>query len=231
MLPPSLSGSVGYTSNDVILNLTSQIATVPGLTPNETAVGGALDNAFNRNGGLPALGSLYSLSPAGLAVALNQLSGQSLASEQSVLTSEALYSREGILARLRQATYATSGGAQAALAYAGPDTIALDTGTDPGDPLAYGATKKSATTSAFPLKAPLAPVYAPSTGVTFWAQGMGSWGKINGNSNVAGTTGNFAGVLSGADTRLANNWLVGFALGLFWIEHQCERTGELGASR
>ena len=43
-------------------------------------------------------------------------------------------------------------------------------------------------------------MYAPSTGVTFWAQGMGSWGKINGNSNVAGTTGNFAGVLSGADT-------------------------------
>ena len=82
MLPPSVSGSVGYTSNDVILNLTSQIATMPGLTPNETAVGGALDTAFNSNGGLPALGSLYALSPAGLAAALNQLSGQSLASEQ-----------------------------------------------------------------------------------------------------------------------------------------------------
>jgi outer membrane autotransporter protein len=212
-LPASLSGTLGYTSNDVILNLRSQMATVPGLTPNEGAVGAGLDNAFNNNGGLPAFGSLYSLSPAGLAFALNQLSGQSLASEQTVLTSEAVYSREGILARLRQATYATAGGAQAALAYAGPDAISLDSGIEPGDPLAYAAAKKNAAATAFPLKAPAAPVEMPSTGITFWAQGMGGWGKINGNSNVAGTTGNFAGVLSGADMRLANNWLVGFALG------------------
>ena len=81
------------------------------------------------------------------------------------------------------------------------------------DALAYAGTKNSAAASEFPLKAPPAPAYAPSSGITFWAQGMGGWGKINGNSNVAGTTGNFAGVLSGADVRLVNNWLVGFALG------------------
>jgi subtilase-type serine protease len=198
----------------VILNLTSQLANVPGLTPNEMAVGGGLDNAFNNKGGLPAFGSLYALSPAGVAVALNQLSGQPLASEQTVLTNQALYSRETVLARLRQAGYATSGGTQAVLAYAGPDAITLDDATDPGEPLAFAGSKKSATTSAFPLKAPPAAApYAPNSGVTFWAQGMGGWGKVNGNSNAAGTTGNFAGVLSGADVRLANNWLVGFALG------------------
>ncbi|MBV9239567.1 MAG: autotransporter domain-containing protein, partial [Xanthobacteraceae bacterium] len=211
-LPIQLSGTLGYTNNDVILNLTSQLARVPGLTPNELAVGGGLDNAFNNNGGLPAFGSLYALSPAGLAVALNQLSGQSLASEQTVLTNQALYSREAVLARLRQAGYAA--GPQAVLAYAGPDAISLDDAIDAGEPLAYSASKKNAPPSAFPLKAlPAGAPYVPSSGITFWAQGMGGWGKINGNSNAAGTTGNFAGVLSGADMRLTNNWLVGVALG------------------
>ena len=212
-LPASLNASLGYTANDVRLNLTSQMAMVPGLTPNEIAVGGGLDNAFNGNGGLPTLSSLYALSPAELAVALNQLSGQSLASEQTVLSSQALYSREAVLARLRQAGYATSAGPQAVLAYAGPQSISLDDAGTASDPLAYAGTKNSAAASALPLKAPPAPAYAPSSGITFWAQGMGGWGKINGNSNVAGTTGNFAGVLSGADVRLVNNWLVGFALG------------------
>ena len=189
------------------------MAIVPGLTPNEIAVGGGLDSAFNGNGGLPTLSSLYALSPADLAVALNELSGQSLASEQTVLTNQALYSRDTILARLRQAGYAGSAGPQAVLAYAGPQSISLDDAGTASDPLAYAGTKNSAAASALPLKAPPAPAYAPSSGITFWAQGMGGWGKINGNSNVAGTTGNFAGVLSGADVRSVDNWLVGFALG------------------
>src|SRR5205085_2559427 len=58
-----------------------------------------------------------------------------------------------------------------------------------------------------------APQYAPGYGITFWAQGLGGWGKLNGNANAAGTSGRFAGVLSGADVLLANNWLVGMALG------------------
>ncbi len=209
LLPDSLSGSLTYTPNDVVLNLYSQLSRVPGLTPNETAVGVALDNAFNTNGGLPAFGSLYSLSPAGVAVALNQLSGQSLASEQTVLSSQALYSREAVLARLRQAGYSTSAGPQAVLGYAGPESISLNDEAKASEPLAFAGSNNNA----LPLKAPLAPASALSSGITFWAQGMGGWGKINGNTNAAGTTGNFAGVLSGADVRLVNNWLVGFALG------------------
>ena len=212
-LPSSLGASLGYTATDVTLNISSQIAQVSGLTPNETAAGRGLDSVFNGNGGPAALGALdnlYLLSSAGLAVALNQLSGQSFASEQTVLSNQALYSRDAILARLRQAGYATSAGPQAVLAYAGPQSISLD---DSGDPLANAGSKNSAPPSTFPLKAPLAPADALSSGTTFWAQGMGGWGKLNGNTNAAGTTGNFAGVLSGADVRLANNWLVGFALG------------------
>ncbi len=213
-LQPGVMASPTYTATDVSVTFSSVLGQVSGLSANEAHVGSALDRVANTAGTLPGgLDAVYALSAPQLTTALNQLSGQSLASEQSVLTSQALYSREGILARLRQGSYATSGGPQAALSFGGPDTISLDDGTDPEDLLAYAEAKKSAPTSAFPLKAPAAPVYAPSTGITFWAQGMGGWGKINGNSNVAGTTGNFAGVLSGADTRLANNWLVGFALG------------------
>ena len=128
-MPSSLGASLGYTATDVTLNISSQIAQVSGLTPNETAVGRGLDNVFNGNGGPTALGalnSLYLLSSAGLAVALNQLSGQSFASEQTVLSSQALYGREAVLARLRQAGYPTSAGTQAVLAYAGPQSISLD---------------------------------------------------------------------------------------------------------
>jgi outer membrane autotransporter protein len=209
-LPSYVKASLGYSETDVTLNLISQISQLAGLSQNQAAVGATLDNTFNFGGSLPSgIGAILGLPPSQLANALDQVSGQSLASEQTVLTSQALYSREAVLARLRQAGYSTSAGPQAMLAYAGPQSISLD---DSGDPLAYAGTN-NAPASAFPLKAPSTPTYALSSGITFWAQGMGGWGKINGNTNAAGTTGNFAGVLSGADVQLVNNWLVGFALG------------------
>jgi outer membrane autotransporter protein len=214
-LPSYVKASLGYSENDVTLNLIAQISQLAGLSQNQAAVGSALDNTFNRGGSLPGgLGSILGLPPSQLTNALDQLSGQSFASEQTVLSNQALYSREAVLARLRQAAYSTSAGPQAVFAYTGPDAISLDGASDPGDPLAYAGSKTSAAASAFAVKAPpVAVPYAPSNGVTFWAQGMGGWGKINGNTNAAGTTGNFAGVLSGADVRLVNSWLVGFALG------------------
>ena len=213
-LPSYLKASLAYTDTDVTLSLISQISQLAGLSQNQAAVGAALDNTFNLRGSLPGgLGAIIGLPSSQLANALDQVSGQSLASEQTVLTNQALYSREAVLARLRQAGYATSGGPQAVLAYAGPQLISSADAGMASDPLAYAETESSASASAFLLKALPAPAYPTSSGITFWAQGMGGWGKINGNSNVAGTTGNFAGVLSGADVRLVNNWLVGFALG------------------
>jgi uncharacterized protein with beta-barrel porin domain len=54
-----------------------------------------------------------------------------------------------------------------------------------------------AATAALPTKkatavvAPLGPVYA------VWAQGLGSWGSVSGNSNVARTNDSIGGVISG----------------------------------
>jgi outer membrane autotransporter protein len=214
-LQPGVTASATYTGDGVSLTFSSALGQVSGLSANEAAVGSALDRVANATGMLPGgLNTLYLLfSAPQVAAALNQLSGQSLASEQTVLTNQAFYSRDAVLARLRQAGYAGSAGPQAVLSYAGPDTVSLNDPADRGEPLAYAGSTTSAAASASPLKALPAPIAYVPTGITFWAQGMGGWGKINGNSNAAGTTGNFAGVLSGADTRLANNWLVGFALG------------------
>ena len=126
-LPSYVKASLGYSETDVTLNLISQISQLAGLSRNQAAVGAALDNTFNLGGSLAGgLGSILGLPPSQLTNALDQLSGQSLTSEQTVLTSQALYSRETVLARLRQAGYATSAGPQAVLAYTGPDAISLD---------------------------------------------------------------------------------------------------------
>ena len=211
--PVSVRGTLGYTATGVTANFSSAMGQISGLGANQAGVGGALDNVANTTGGLPGgLETLYSLSAGQLATALAELSGQSHASEHTVLINQALYSRQTILARLRQAPYAGNAGPEAALAYAGPDALSIDDGTDPGDPLAYAGQKKSAALPAFPIKAP-ASDYVPTRGLTFWAQGLGGWGKVNGNGNAEGVNGTFAGVLSGADIHLANNWLVGMALG------------------
>ena len=211
--PVSVRGTLGYTATGVTANFSSAMGQISGLGANQAGVGGALDNGANTTGGLPGgLEALYSLSAGQLATALAELSGQSHASAHTVLINQALYSRQTILARLRQAPYAGNAGPEAALAYAGPDALSIDDGTDPGDPLAYAGQKKSAALPAFPIKAP-ASDYVPTRGLTFWVQGLGGWGKVNGNGNAEGVNGTFAGVLSGADVRLANNWLVGMALG------------------
>jgi outer membrane autotransporter protein len=215
VLPAQLSGNLSYTTNDVTLNLNSQMAQVPGFTGNQSAVGSVLDNAFNKFGSLPGgLGALYTLSPSQLASALSQLSGQSQASQQTVLANQGLAGRSTIMSRLRAAPYTGSSGPEAALAYAGPEAVSMDDGGDAAAPLGYASTKKPTAMSIFPIKDQVVSDRVPVIrGLTFWAQGLGGWGKVNGNATAAGTTGTFGGLLSGADVRLANNWLVGMAFG------------------
>jgi outer membrane autotransporter protein len=214
-LSSSVRASLGYTATDVTLNLTAQIAQVPGLSGNQSAVGSVLNNAFNTFGTLPGgLNALFALSPSALAGALAQLSGQSQASQQTVLANQGLAGRSTILSRLRAVPYTGSTGPEAALAYAGPEAISMDDGDDSGAPLAYASTNKPTAMRIFPIKDQEVSDRVPVIrGLTFWAQGLGGWGKVNGNPNAAGTTGTFAGVLSGADVRLPNNWLVGMAFG------------------
>jgi Autotransporter beta-domain len=70
-----------------------------------------------------------------------------------------------------------------------------------------------AATAALPTKkapavvAPLGPVYA------VWAQGLGRWGSLSGNSNVARTNDSIGGVISGIDVTFNRMLRLGFAGG------------------
>jgi outer membrane autotransporter protein len=84
---------------------------------------------------------------------------------------------------------------------------------DPGllaaDPVfAYADAKRPA----FPIKAPplAAPTQTPD--LTFWAQGVGAWGKIDGDGNAADVGRNLGGFFTGVDRRFGD-WRAGLAGG------------------
>jgi subtilase-type serine protease len=125
-LPALFSTALGYTPTAVTLNVASGLAELQGTTGNERAVGAAIDGLINTTAGnelgeLPAaLSPLYGVSAADLPSALAALSGEGYASEQSVLIGDSSYSRQAILARLRQGAYAGQGGAVHSLGQGGP---------------------------------------------------------------------------------------------------------------
>lgn len=119
-LPSFVSASLGYTPTDATLDLASQIANVSGLTRNQRAVGGALDEAFNTSGGIPDKlnAALFDLPASGLPSALDALSGEVHATTSSVIADQSRYERDAILGRLIQA------------GYGGADTQVVALGTD-----------------------------------------------------------------------------------------------------
>ena len=82
-LPSFLSASLGYGSNNVTLNLQSSLASMSGLGGNQSAVGQALDGAFNNGTGLNAVSGLYGLSAGQIGYALTVLSGSNASVGQS----------------------------------------------------------------------------------------------------------------------------------------------------
>jgi len=82
-LPVFLSASLGYSSNNVTLNLQSSLSSLSGLGSNQSAVGQALDGAFNNGSGLNAVSGLYGLSAGQIGYALTVLSGSNASVGQS----------------------------------------------------------------------------------------------------------------------------------------------------
>lgn len=191
-LPGFMTGTLSYGPQTVTLNIAADFAPLPGLTPNETAVGAALagfidnpDNPFLA--ALPeALSPLYALDAAQLPQALDALSGESYASEQSVLLGDSLYSRLAVLGRLRQGAYAGQTDALALLTTGGPTVSPSTKGM--GQPFAF------------------------SDGATTWAEIFGSRTDLDGDGDTFDVTSNFGGVITGADTQV-EDWRVGAAVG------------------
>ena len=186
---------------------------------NAGAVAGALDG-----GPYPALftpmdrlyNSLdllnYGNDPTPLRLALVQLDGEVYAGTKTVLLTDSIYVREAVLGRLRQSSFMGSVGPMAALGAGGP-TLAYassesaesaSSGSDSA--LSYADERRSA----FPIKAPQA---APPPETVFWAQGIGAWGRFDGDGNAANVSRNLAGGFAGVDRRFGPNWIAGLAAG------------------
>jgi len=181
------------TSVDVTLTRTP-FGAVPGLTRNQQAVGNALEAAYSTALTGPAATLYSNLLMTGTPDALSQLSGEVHGSVQAVIVDDSRYVRQAVLGRLRQAPYAGGNGAIAALGSGGPTLAYGESVTDAA--LAYANKGPS-----FPIKEPpvAAPVQTPD--LTFWAQGIGAWGKINGDGNAADASRNLTGVFTGFDRR------------------------------
>ena len=161
-------------------------------TPNEAAVANALDSATSS----PAWAQVVGASTAEARAAFSSLSNASIhASAAGVLSEQSHFLRDAVLDRLRQ-DFPSSG------APAPADGVLSYAGDTPAPAVAALPTKK-----ALPALAPLGPVYA------VWAQGLGSWGSLSGNSNVARTDDSIGGVISGVDVTFNRMWRFGFAGG------------------
>ncbi|WP_369807053.1 autotransporter outer membrane beta-barrel domain-containing protein [Ancylobacter radicis] len=200
-LPALYAASLATTTNLVSLNVAADLGGL-GITPNQQAVGSALDSFINTpTGGLlsplpEALSPLYDLSADQLPGALAALSGEAYASTQTVVIGDSQYSRQSVLGRLRQGGYGAQPGPLAALGYGGPV-------------LAYAP--PAATGVPFPVKAEAASP-EPAFNGTLWAQAFAGRSDYDAGSANAEVDATLGGILSGADVQVGG-WLIGAALG------------------
>jgi outer membrane autotransporter protein len=208
-LPSFLTAGLDYTPNAVLLTLTSGLAQITGNTPNQKAVGGALDKVFNTGGGL-FLG-FAGLGQSQIPAALDALSGEIHASVQSGLVDDSRFVRQAVLGRLRQAPYADASGAMAMLGGGGPTLAYSANGMTVEPAMAYAPRAKDAYAADFPVKArPAAP--PPDPEMAFWSQAFGAWGRFDGDGNAADAKRTLGGFMSGFD-RSFGSWRAGLAGG------------------
>jgi len=202
-----LNPSLTYDPSNAYLTLARNGTTFPDVaqTPNQLAVSNALEASAQTS---PLVVSILNQNAAGARQAFDALSGEMHASAQTAMLDDSRYLRDAVLGRLRQSAFAGDAGPMAALSAGGPQLAAMDS-MAASSALAYaGASRPS-----FPIKAPplAAPARIPDT--TFWAQGVGAWGRFGGDGNASGMTRDLAGFFSGVDHRFAPNWIAGIAGG------------------
>jgi outer membrane autotransporter protein len=197
-----LTALLSYDSKDVFLTLARNDVTFASAaqTANQRAVALALD----RSGPLtPLVQAVANLSATGARQAFDALSGELHGSVQTTIIDDSRYIRQAVLGRLRQAPYADGAGNMAALGSGGP--MLAYAAAAPGGASAEGDRP------AFPINPPPA-TPAQSADLTFWAQGVGAWGRINSDGNAADVTRNLGGVVTGFDRRFGE-WRAGLAGG------------------
>jgi subtilase-type serine protease len=206
-----LSPTLTYNANTAFLTLTRLPFISAAQTANQRNVAGAVE----RGDGALATAVFNQPTAAAARLAFDQLSGEVHASTASVLTDESRYMRGAVLGRLRQASYSGALGTMGTMASLGIGGPAMAFAPDAADqPLSDEVLAYRDAKSPLPMKAPVykAPV-AREPDYAYWAQGIGAWGKFNGDGNAAPVDRTLAGFVSGVDVRVAGNSRVGFAAG------------------
>jgi outer membrane autotransporter protein len=208
-----LSPELSYTPTSVLLSLQQTRAfTSTAVTPNQVNVAAAL-------GALPAGNPLFQAvvtqtSAAGSQQAFDALSGEIHASSRTIMLDDSRFARQAVLGRLRQAPFGGEPGPMASLGGGGPTVVYEERALSFADrvaPAESALAYADARSTAFPAKAPPLASREPET--AWWTQGVGAWGKIDGDQNAAGISRDLGGFFSGIDTRFGNRWRAGIAGG------------------
>lgn len=160
------------------------------LTPNQNAVGGALDTAGTNTA---LMQRLLSLSDSEVRFVLDSLSGEMFATMAGAFIDESRFIRNAILSRMRVSGFAGFSGPLGYLNYETEQTAAAYAPVARNNP--FGA---------------LRPV---NRGIEFWAQAFGSWAKYNSDSNAATARRASGGFLVGADQPLSDGVRAGLTAG------------------
>jgi outer membrane autotransporter protein len=201
-LPAGLTASLGYTSTDVLLNLSAALGAGSSVTPGVQDIAGGINSSFNTNtlSLPPNFVSLFHLAGSDLDNALNQLSGEAGTGAQQVV-----FQLGNQFLNVMLDPYVVGRGG---LAGAGGRAFAFASRREalPADvALAYASV----------LKAPAVrpPATEPRWGV--WGGAFGGANRTSGDPAVVGShdlAARTAGFAGGFDYRLTPDSVVGLAL-------------------
>jgi uncharacterized protein with beta-barrel porin domain len=196
----NFSASLGYTSTDVLLNLTAALGGGQQRLPrNQQNVADAINGFFNGGGTLPpGFGTLFGLTGDNLSAGLSQVSGEAATGAQLVafqLMNEFL----GLMLYPPDDRRGAIGGAASAFA-------SEQTANFPSELTnAYAAV----------LKAPASRPLSLERRWSAWAAGFGGYNTTSGDAIIVGShdvTARTYGVAAGIDYRVTPDTVVGFAL-------------------
>ena len=195
---------------------------------NAGAVAGALDRGpypapFTPMDGLyNSLDLLNYGDPGALRAALVQLDGEVHASAQTVLLSDSIYLREAVLGRMRQAAFhGRQGGPMAALSVR-RTRLGLRTNSPSRRHPSRIRPSPTPTNAGAGVSDQGRAGRAAATETRCLGQGIGAWGRLDGDGNAADVSRDLAGLFAGVDRRFAPNWLAGVAAGYTnsFLEHR-----------
>ncbi|MEW6639728.1 MAG: autotransporter domain-containing protein [Pseudomonadota bacterium] len=190
LLSSGMSGHLSYTSTDVQLTLTAQLASTPGLNRNQQAIATAIDAALNAGGASGGFGNLFGAP----ATAYSQLTGEAATGSQQTTFNAMNAFLGGML---------DHGGGSVDGSPAEPTAFADGSGATRATRDAYAMITKAGH-AADPFAARW----------SVWAGGFGGSQTTDGSAAAGSgtTTSRIGGGMVGADYRLSRDTLFGFAL-------------------